>query len=290
MTDERHRRAICDLAVERLLEVHGGILDDLPPDPVLPPDLRIIYIGEAVVYVGSDPGEPTTGRPADPDALLLSSCAAIDVADTGAAAVLVHEFRTDPATPADLRIATTLATVPGMGSMVWIDQPLPAATSFDVVAATLDEFVGHALRLRELLAPLDRSTSDEAVERAESGLHAGALSYDLIDSSDWKDHAWLSEIVQNSDIDCDRYFCLYGLSNSAAAQFRDVTLEFERADGTWDSVRPQLPGPHMPARYYEQPSVAWYDANDRGPGPGQPDSPTGRRRARIPTGWTGPPK
>ena len=147
-----------------------------------------------------------------------------------------------------------------------------------------------ASALRALLAPLDRSTSDEAVERAESGLHSGTLSYDLIDKSEWKDHPWLSEIVQNSDIDCDRYFCLYGLSNSAAGQFRDVTLEFERADGTWDSVRPQLPGPHMPARYYEQPSVAWYDANQWGPGSGRPDSPTGRYRARIPTGWTGPPK
>jgi len=289
MTDRHHLRAVCDLAVDRLVSVHGGEHDDSPLDPGLPPDLRIVTIGDAVFYVGSDPGEPTTDRGPDPDVVLLSSCAAIDIFDVGAAEAVIHEFRTDPATPGDLRISTTRGMELAAGSQVWIDQPLPVATSFDVVVATLDEFVGHALRLRVVLAPLDCSTSEEAMIRAGSGLHHGPLSYDLIDDDQWTHHPWLSQIVRNTDMDATRYLCLFGPAGGAALLFRDVTIEFEREDGSWESVRAQIPGPPMPARNWKEPGVAWWDANDGGPGPGHPGHATGRRRARVPTGWTGPP-
>lgn len=285
MTDPRHVRAVCDFAVERLVNLHSGWLDNGPPEPGLPEDLRIVTIGDAAFYVGSDPGDPSSERDPDPEVVLLSSCAAVGIDDLGAAEAVVHRFRSDPDLPADLRISTTGF----MEMQVWLDRPLPATISFEVVAANLDEFVAHALRLHEALAPLDVSTSAEALERAESGLHSEPVSWDLIDSTEWRDHPWLSRLERNTDLDGYLYLCLYDLSPAAAAQFSRMELQYEHADGTWTTLRIEIPGPPMPARNWQRPSVAWPDWSEFGNIPGDPKRPTRRWRARVPTGWTGPP-
>lgn len=285
MTNPRQVEAVCDFVVQGLVERHDGWLDDDPESLALPESMRMVTIDDAHFYVGPDPGEPTTGRQPDADVVLLSSCVATELDDDGAVGVVLQEFSDDPTTPDDLRLSATRAR----GKQVWLDRRLPVATSFEVLAASLDEFVACALRLRVALAPLDLSSSEEARIRAGSRVHTEPLSWDLIDRTDWSQHPWLSRLETNTDQDLGRHLCLYGLSQEAVELFRRVELQYEHADGSWTTLSMEAPGPMMPARDWERPTIAWFDSSEWLSRGDDPKCPTGRWRARIPTGWVGPP-
>ena len=283
--DPRRTAVLTDFLTDRLTMVHGGDVDIHPEDSELPAELTIVLLGDTPFYVVPDLGEPTTARAPRPDAVLLSACPVTELVDLGAAEHAIQLFLDDLDTPDDVRVWTTVDHV----AQVWLDRPTRADISYEVAAASLDEFVDLATRLRAALAPLDLSTSPDALARAQSSDFGEPVSWDLIAESEWPSHPWLSRLVQRSNIDGDRYFCLFGPRGDTVELFRRIELQFERRNGVWETVSPEIPGPHMPAQDWEAPGVAWYDhvqwlGIDDGP-----DGPTGRWRARVPTGWCGPP-
>ena len=284
MTDPHRTRTLTRLLIDRLVDEHGGAIDRL--DVGVPASIVLVMVDDLPFYVTPDVGEPTTGRPPATDTVLVSACPAIEVADIGAAEHAIHEFTDDPTVPSDLRVWTTSAPP----SQVWLDRLLPAATSDADAVRALDEFVTLARRLRAALAPVDMSSSSDARLRALTGAFSEPVSYEYLDDSQWHDHPWLSRIERRSNIDGFAYLCLFGLDPGAAAAFDRIELQFERADGTWRTVPTEMPGPYaMPAENWAHPSVAWSDETQW---PGAADDPqraTGRWRARVPTGWTGPP-
>ena len=283
--DPRRTAALTDFLIDRLSIVHDGEVDIHLDDTELPDELTIVLLGDTPFYVSPDLGEPTTGRPPRHDTVLLSACPATEIVDLGAAEYAIHQFRDDPATPDDVQVWTTADHV----VQVWLDRPVDGAISYEVAAASLDEFVALARRLRTALAPLDLSTSPDALARAQSPDFSDPISYDLVPDTEWSTHPWLSRLVQKSNIDGDRYFCLFGPRGDTVELFRRIELQFERRTGEWETVTPEIPGPRMPAEDWEAPAVAWYDSAQWRGIDDRPDAPTGRWRARVPTGWSGPP-
>lgn len=286
MIDPRRSEALAAFLVERLVTRYRGWLE--PTSDAIPPSVATVLVDDLIYYVTPDVGEPSTGRPPAPDTVLLSSCAAALVGDDGATQFAIHEFRDDPTVPDDLNVWTT-RDENGI-AQVWLDRLLPSTISEEVAIAMLHEFHVHATRLRTALAPLDMETSEEAAIRWSSGVHREPLSYEFIEGSEWHTYPWLSRLVRKTNIDLVRMTCLFDLSPSAAWEFASVELHYELADGTWKIEKAQIPGPYaMPAMDWQHPSVAWDDPTDWMPAAGDPKRPTGRVRAKVPTGWTGPP-
>lgn len=285
MIDPRRTGALTAFLVDRLESSHGGEIDTTEPGEGLPPDLTTVLLGDLPIYITPDVGEPATNRAPLDNTVLLSACLAIELVDRTTADFILHQFRSDTTLPADLKLWTSVGEV----AQVWVDRMLVTDTSFEVAAASLDEFVDIARRLRAAVAPVDMSSSPEARERGRFADFGAPVSFDLIDQSEWAAHPWLSRLEQNSDYDGMRHHCLYDLPPGAARLFAEVRLEFELVDGTWESIDPELPGPIMPAQGWRRPDVAWFDAPQWRTRDGRPDSPTGRWRARVPTGWSGPP-
>lgn len=286
MTDPRRARNLTRLLTDRLVDEYGGVVDRLTPD--VPASIVMVLLGDLPFYVTPDVGEPTTSRAPVPDTVLLSACPAVEVADLGAAELAIHEFTDDPTVPSDVRVWTTS----DHSTQVWLDRLLPAtaAASEADAAIALDEFVLLARRLRTALAPVDTSSSEEALVRALVGGFTEPLSYEFVDDSKWRAHPWLSRIERRTNIDGFAYLCLFGLTPAAADAFCRIELQFERADGTWQTVPTEIPGPYaMPGANWAHPSVAWSDETQWGRASDDPTRATGRWRARVPTGWSGPP-
>ena len=276
MHDDHRFDALQDALIERLLEHDDAWIDHSADDtaPDVPAGMAIVRLAEGLhVYVGRDPGELASGRVGDPEVLVLSACVATELHDLGAAEAIIAEFRAGASLPDDVVLAMT-SNGP---TQLWIDRRATATTSCEVALATLHDLVTIAIDLRARIAHLDAATSFDARSRADDGGHRAPVSFDLIDERDWHSHPWLTRLEPNSDIDGNRHLCLYGLALPVAEHLARIDLQRCESDGTWSTITAELPGPAMPARDWEQPSVAWWCD---GPGPW---------RARVPTGWVGPP-